>query len=60
MAGVCLRNTDLFARLGGDEFAFLLVETAPELARTIASRFQQDALLRVPEDNSLITFSSVC
>jgi len=52
-----LRKTDLFARLGGDEFAFLLVETGPELARTIVSRFQQDALLRVPEDNRPVTFS---
>jgi diguanylate cyclase (GGDEF)-like protein/PAS domain S-box-containing protein len=52
-----LRKTDLFARLGGDEFGFLFVETGPELAHTIISRFQQDAQLRVPEDDSLVTFS---
>jgi diguanylate cyclase len=52
-----LRKTDLFARLGGDEFAFLLVETGPELAQTIISRFQQDAFFRIQEDNSLVTFS---
>ena len=52
-----LRKTDLFARLGGDEFVFLLVETGPELARAIISKFQQDASLRVPEDNSPVSFS---
>jgi diguanylate cyclase (GGDEF)-like protein/PAS domain S-box-containing protein len=56
-AASSLRKTDLFARLGGDEFAFLLVETGPDLARMIISRFQQNAPLRVPEDNSLVTFS---
>lgn len=40
-----LRKTDVFARLGGDEFAFLLVNTSPQLARAILSRFQRDALL---------------
>jgi diguanylate cyclase (GGDEF)-like protein/PAS domain S-box-containing protein len=53
-----LRKTDLFARLGGDEFAFLLVETGPELAKTILSTFQRDAALRIQEDNSLVTFSA--
>jgi diguanylate cyclase (GGDEF)-like protein/PAS domain S-box-containing protein len=52
-----LRKTDLFARLGGDEFAFLLVETGPELARTIISKFQQDVFLQIQEVNSPVTFS---
>lgn len=52
-----LRKTDLFARLGGDEFAFLLVETGPELARMIVSKFQEDIFLRIQENNRLVTFS---
>lgn len=52
-----LRKTDLFARLGGDEFAFLLVETGPELAQTIISKFQEDAFLQIQENNSPVTFS---
>ena len=52
-----LRKTDLFARLGGDEFAFLLVETGPELAQTIVSKFQEDIFLRIQENNRPVTFS---
>jgi diguanylate cyclase (GGDEF)-like protein/PAS domain S-box-containing protein len=52
-----LRKTDLFARLGGDEFAFLLVETGPELAQTIISKFQEDIFLRIQENSSPATFS---
>lgn len=52
-----LRKTDLFARLGGDEFAFLLVETGPELAQTIISKFQEEVLLRIQENGSPVTFS---
>jgi diguanylate cyclase (GGDEF)-like protein/PAS domain S-box-containing protein len=52
-----LRKTDLFARLGGDEFAFLLVETGPELAQTIISKFQEDAFFRIQENSSPVTFS---
>ena len=53
-----LRKTDLFARLGGDEFAFLLVETGPDLARVIISRFQQDAFLGIQQDKHRVTFSA--
>jgi len=52
-----LRKTDLFARLGGDEFAFLLLETGPELAQMIISKFQGDAFLRIQENCSPVTFS---
>lgn len=52
-----LRKTDLFARLGGDEFVFLLVETGPELAQTITSKFQEDVFRRIQENNSPVTFS---
>ncbi len=52
-----LRKTDIFARLGGDEFAFLLVDTSPEMAQTIISKFQRDAILRIQEGNGLATFS---
>jgi diguanylate cyclase (GGDEF)-like protein/PAS domain S-box-containing protein len=52
-----LRKTDIFARLGGDEFAFLLVDTSPEMAQTIISKFQKDAILRIQKGNRLVTFS---
>ncbi len=52
-----LRKTDLFARLGGDEFAFLLVETGPELAQTIISKFLKDIALPVQGNNSRVTLS---
>jgi diguanylate cyclase (GGDEF)-like protein/PAS domain S-box-containing protein len=52
-----LRKTDLFARLGGDEFAFILVDTGPELARTIISRFQEESELQIPGNGRHVTFS---
>ena len=52
-----LRKTDLFARLGGDEFAFLLVETGPELAQKVISKFQEDMALQLQEKYGAVTFS---
>lgn len=52
-----VRKTDLFARLGGDEFVFLFVETGPEAAQTIMSKFQDDIMVKMQENDSPVTFS---
>ena len=57
-AGGGIEPGDIVARLGGDEFAFLLVETGPDLARVIISRFQQDAFLGIQQDKHRVTFSA--
>lgn len=44
-----VRQNDVAARIGGEEFALLLVNTSPEVARTIAERFTWPSASMMPK-----------